>query len=637
MHLRFLLVALLSLPLAFGQSSKRQSPATWTMEPVDAAAAPGATATARLTVKIQEPWHLYSPTTPAGGPIITTIAIADSPAIESSEVYRPQPVRKADPNFGIDTETYDKEAVFYVRVKLKPDAPVGPLEVTANVRYQMCTDTECLPPIRRAAMAVLQVRSDAAATQSFSPPEGYALVPSAAAASKSSATPAPAPAAPAPQSGGDLARFALVAFGLGLAAVFTPCVFPMIPFTVSVFIRSNSVLQAAVYAGGIVLFFTSLGLLVSAVVGPFGVVQLGSNPWVNGVITVVFFLFSLSLLGAFEITLPSSLLTKMDQASQKQSGVLGALLMGLTFALTSFACVGPFMGSLLAASVQGDKLQPAIGMAAFSSGLASPFFFLALFPKTLQKMPKSGGWLPRVKIVLGFILLAATLKYLSNIDQVLQWNLLTRERFLAAWVVLFALPGLYLLGLLRMEGIKADAEVGVGRALGGAAFLIFAISLIPGMFGGKLGELDAYVPLAGETAAFGGGSSGGGERLVWMKNQFPEALAKAKAENKLLFVNFTGYACTNCHWMKANMFPRPEVMAEMKNFVLLELYTDGTDEASEANQELQNSRFATVSIPYYVLMDGDGKVVASFPGLTKKAEEFVAFLRTSAGTAVGSI
>jgi thiol:disulfide interchange protein len=340
---------------------------------------------------------------------------------------------------------------------------------------------------------------------------------------------------------------------------------------------------------------------------------------------LVFVAFAFSLLGAFEITIPSSLLTKMDQASQSRGGIIGSLLMGLTFSLTSFACVGPFMGTLLAASLQGDKLQPAIGMAAFSSGLASPFFFLALFPKTMSKMPRSGSWLPRVKTVMGFILLAWALKYASNVDQVLQWNFITRERFLAAWVVLFALPGLYLLGFLRMEGINRDQDAGPGRVVAGAAFLIFAISLIPGMFGAKLGELDAYVPLAQENS-FGSPSSGG--KLVWMKNQYKEALAKAKAENKLLFVNFTGYACTNCHWMKSNMFPRPEVIAEMKNFVLVELYTDGTDEASNQNQDLQNSRFSTISIPYYVLMDGDEKVIASFPGLTKNPAEFLAFLRS---------
>ena len=181
--------------------------------------------------------------------------------------------------------------------------------------------------------------------------------------------------------------------------------------------------------------------------------QLGSNPWVNAFIAVVFIVFGLSLLGAFEITLPSSLLTKMDQASQR-GGSIGTLLMGLTFSLTSFACVGPFVGTLLAGSVSAAASQPALGMMTFATGLASPFFLLALFPAYLQRMPRSGGWLARVKVVMGSSSWPSSLKYLSAIDQVLQWNVITRERFLAAWIVLFALAGLYLLGFLRMEGIK---------------------------------------------------------------------------------------------------------------------------------------------------------------------------------------
>jgi thiol:disulfide interchange protein len=356
------------------------------------------------------------------------------------------------------------------------------------------------------------------------------------------------------------------------------------------------------------------------------VVQLGSSPWVNGFIAAVFLVFGLSLLGAFEITLPSGLLTKMDQASQR-GGSLGTLLMGLTFSLTSFACVGPFIGTLLASSVQRGGIQPALGMMAFASGLASPFFLLALFPAFLQKMPRSGGWLARVKVVLGFVVLAFAIYKLSAIDQVLQANILTRERFLAAWFVLFALAGLYLLGILRMEGIRHDETVGVGRMLAGAAFLIFAISLIPGMFGAPLGELDSYVPLARETSAPGGSPQRAG--LTWMKNDLEGALAWAKSENKRVLVAFTGYACTNCHWMKANMFTRPEVAEVMSNFILVELYTDGTDPASEANQTLQESKFQTVAIPYYAIFDADQRVVATFAGLTRNSSDYLSFLKTT--------
>jgi thiol:disulfide interchange protein len=300
--------------------------------------------------------------------------------------------------------------------------------------------------------------------------------------------------------------------------------------------------------------------------------------------------------------------------------------MGLTFSLTSFACVGPFIGTLLASSVQLGGVQPALGMMTFASGLALPFFVLAMFPSYLQKMPRSGGWLARVKIVLGFIVLAWGLKYLSSIDQVLQLEWITRERFLAAWVVLFTLPGLYLLGFLRMEGVRQDETVGVGRTLTGAAFLMFAISLIPGMFGAPLGELDSYVPLAKEGTF--GARGGGGAELAWTKNDLDGALTKAREENKRVLVAFTGYACTNCHWMKANMFTRPEIAEALSNYVLVELYTDGTDAASEANQKLQESQYQTVAIPYYAVLDPEKRPIATFAGLTRNTPEFLAFLRT---------
>jgi thiol:disulfide interchange protein len=279
------------------------------------------------------------------------------------------------------------------------------------------------------------------------------------------------------------------------------------------------------------------------------------------------------------------------------------------------------VGTLLAASVTGNKLQPTLGMASFATGLALPFFVLALFPSVLAKMPRAGAWMVRIKVVFGFVVLALMFKYLSNIDVVLQLELLPRERFLAIWFVLFALPGLYLLGFLRMEGINRDEELSIPRLLCGIVFLVFSFNLLPGMFGANLGELEAYIPLAKETAA--GRASNG---LTWMKNDLPGALAKAKAENKAVFVNFTGYACTNCHWMKANMFTRPEVNAAMREMVLVELYTDGTTAEDEANQKLQESKFQTVAIPYYVIMNSDEKVLAAYPSLTKDPAVWLKFL-----------
>jgi thiol:disulfide interchange protein len=616
-RLRGLLGITVLLAAAGSAAAQKLNPVQWTLSLEPASAPPGAAVLGRLTAKMEPGWHLYALSAPK--PIIaTTVGLAANPAIESATIYQPAPHTIFDQNFGFQVDTYETEAVFLLEIQLARSAAAGAVEVTAETRFQTCNNKMCLPPRRATATAALTVDPSAKAAAPVIP-AGFTRFDPARPA------PSPAPASGAPSEG--LATFLLVAFGFGLAAIFTPCVFPMIPITVSFFLnkpaasRARSAGEAALFSGGIIVLFSALGLAATAALGPFGVVQLGSNVWVNAFIAAVFLAFGLSLLGAFEITIPSSVLTRLDRASQG-GGVFGTLLMGLTFSLTAFACVGPFVGTLLAASVSSGGIRPLAGMAAFAAGLAAPFFLLALFPSYLKQLPKSGGWLERVKIVMGFLVLAAMFKYLSAVDQVMRWNLLTRGRFLAIWIVLFGLAGAYLLGLVRLGSAKPDERVGLIRLLAGAALLIFAISLAPGMSGQRLGELDAYVPVAAETRA---GAAAGPE---WMTNRYREALAKARAEGKLVLVNFTGYACTNCHWMRANMFTRPEIDAALKDFVLVELFTDGTDAASAQNQELENSKFSTVAIPYYAILDPDEKVVATFPGLTRDTAELLAFLRT---------
>jgi thiol:disulfide interchange protein DsbD len=627
---RLLLAALLWAPFLCAQ---RPHPATWTLTPQAPKAAPGAILPLELKLTLAAPWHMYSLTTPKpgpnGGPIATTIKLAESPAVTSFHLFQPAPKRQFDPNFGIDTETYEGEITFFLAARIADSAPAGETELTAQLRYQLCTEKECLPPKRVTASAKVEIAAGAAAA-AFQVPAGYTEF-KAAAPAPAAATPKPASAAG--EGAQDLWTFLLVAFGVGIASIFTPCVFPMIPITMSFFLnkesgsRGRSLVDAIVFSLGIIVLFAGIGLALTAALGPFAVVQLGSNVWVNGFITLVFFLFSLSLFGAFEITLPSGLLTRLNSASSG-GGYGSTLLMGLTFSLTSFACVGPLVGSLLAASVSGDRLRPAFGMLSFAAGLASPFFLLALFPGYLKSLPRSGGWLARTKIVMGFLLLAAMLKYASSADRVLQWNLLSRERFLGAWIVLFALAGLYLLGLLRLEGIKADDKLGAGRLLAATLLLAFSVSLVPGLFGAPMGELEALLPYPSATAAPGGAAAAGPQ---WRKNQLDEALAEARSSGKLVLVSFTGYACTNCHWMKANMFPKPEIAAAVAKLILVELYTDGTDAASERNQQKQQELFSTVAIPFYALLRGDGTVVASFAGLTRDAGQFKAFLETPSG------
>jgi thiol:disulfide interchange protein DsbD len=526
------------LLVAHGLGAQDQHVA-WKLSVEPAAAPPGGKVLVRMAGHIDEGWHLYSMSTPAAIP--TSIKLAPNPAVAAFRALEPAPVRAFDPNFNSDTETYEGDVAFLLELELKKDAPAGAAELNFSARYQTCNPKMCVPS-RWTGAATLTVDPSAAAV-AVAIPAGYAAPRVGAATTPGTASSTPG----APAEG--LFGFLAVAFGFGLASIFTPCVFPMIPITMSYFLnrpsggRRESIVQALVFCLGIVVLFSGLGLATTAMLGPFGIVTLGSNPWVNAFISALFIAFGLSLLGAFEITIPSVVLTRQNQSSNR-GGFIGSLFMGLTFSLASFACVGPFVGTLLAASVSGGKMRPLLGMVTFATGLALPFFLLAVFPSYLQRMPRSGGWMARVKVVMGFVILAASLKYLSSLDQVLQLGWLTRERFLAAWIVLFAAAGLYLLGFLRLEGIRADEQMGLGRLLSGMALLIFAVSLLPGMFGGKLGDLDAFVPLGTQTA---GGGTGGESALVWMKNRYREALDQARREGKLVLVNFTGYACTNCH------------------------------------------------------------------------------------------
>jgi thiol:disulfide interchange protein DsbD len=603
------------LVLAFGACAGAQDRVAWSVR-AEQPAAPGGIAALRASARIEPGWHLYSASSPAGIP--TTFRVQPG---DSLRVFQPPPKKAFDKNLNEESETYVGEVAFILDVGLPAATPPGPAELAVSVRYEVCNDSQCVPGRWSGAAAIAVDPAQPVVTFAQSLVDYSEAKPPKAA----SASPTDLPA----QASQGWAMFLLVAFGFGLASIFTPCVFPMIPITLSYFLnrpsggRRDGLMQAVVFCLGIVVLFSGLGLLATALLGPFGVVQLGANRWVNGFIAGLFIAFGLSLLGAFEITIPSSILTRLNAASGS-GGFAGALLMGLTFSLASFACVGPFVGTLLAASVSGGGARPFIGMVTFAAGLALPFFFLALFPSYLKRMPKAGGWMVRIKVVMGFVILAASLKFLSAVDQVMQWGFLTRERFLAAWIVLFAMAGLYLLGFLRLDGVKADEPVKLGRLLTGIAFLVFAVSLLPGMFGGRLGELDAYVPGA---SAPGGTSS---NTLAWIQNDYRAALDRARREGKLVFVSFTGYACTNCHWMKANMFSRPEIAAALGNFVLVELYTDGTDAASESNSQLELTKFQTAAIPFYAIFDPDEKVIATSAGVTRDPQTYLAFLEKGA-------
>jgi len=602
------------------------NPVQWSLHAEQEKVPPGSTVVLRLHAEIAEGYHLYSFTTPAGGPIKTTATVKANPDIKELRVYQPKPDRHLDPTLKVPVETFHSGVDFLVSGELAKS--VGDTTVTASVRYQACSDEICVPPVTKTATTSILVQPGAAAAKA-SIPSGYQLV--------GGSKPVTATQRNTAKPSVDW-HFVLLAFGFGLAALFTPCVFPMIPLTISFFTggpdagRGHSFRKAAWFCGSIVALFSILGIGVTALVGPFGVVRLSSSPWVNGLVSLVFGALGLSLLGGFEITLPSGLLTRVDQAS-RGSGTVANLFLALTFCLTSFACVGPFVGTLLAASVQTAGWAPAVGMIAFAGGLATPFLILALVPSYIRRLPRGGAWLERTKTVAGFIVLAAMFKYLANVDEAWHWGLFSRDRVLALWFALLLMAALYLLGQFRLRGGETQGTLSLTRALAGIALLALAVSLLPGLWGNKLGGLEVFLPLDDEAVVSTDVPNASSDGPAWRKDDYDGALAEARQEGKPLLIAFSGYACTNCHWMKANIFPKPEVSAALQNYVLLELYTDGTDPASERNQKFEQNKFETVALPYYVITDGEGHELAHQEGLPRDAKQFVSFLHTGSAAA----
>ncbi len=441
-----------------------------------------------------------------------------------------------------------------------------------------------------------------------------------------------------------LIAFIWLAMGMGALSLLTPCVFPMIPITVSYFTkhaaksRAEAMRNAFIYSIGIILTFTALGLALALIFGAGGVNQLAANPWVNLLITAIFLGFALSLFGAYLIQIPPNLLGKLHLVSGKtDSGYIGTMLMGLTFTLTSFTCTAPFVGTLLVMASQGNWKWPLLGMLAFSTVFAIPFFVFALAPQLLSQLPKSGSWLNSVKVVMGFLEIAAAMKFLSNADMIWGWGIFTRQIVLAVWVAIGLLTVLYLLGKFQMSHDAPLQNVSALRAICAIVFLSISVWLTTGLFGHPLGEIESFLPPPPETAASGTvatNSASGGQQpaeLTWILNDYNAALAQAKAQNKPIFIDFTGYTCTNCRWMEANIFPRKEVRSRLDKFIRVRLYTDGDGEVYDKQQQMEKDRFGTVALPLYAIISPADSPVATFAGLTRKVDEFTGFLAKGDG------
>ncbi|WP_316818531.1 protein-disulfide reductase DsbD family protein [Pedobacter nyackensis] len=462
----------------------------------------------------------------------------------------------------------------------------------------------------------------------------------------------------------------------GLAALLMPCIFPMLPLTVSFFTKGSqskgtAVSRAMFYGLSIIVIYVVLGLLVTVIFGADALNSLSTNGVFNFLFFVLLMIFAISFLGAFEITLPSSWVNKMDANSDK-GGLAGLFFMAGTLALVSFSCTGPIIGTLLVqAATSGALLGPAIGMFGFSFALAIPFALFAMFPSWLSALPKSGGWLNSVKVVLGFLELALAMKFLSNVDLAYHWNWFDREIFLVLWIVIFGLMGLYLLGKLKFSHDSPVNFISIPRLMISIVVLSFTVYMIPGLWGAPLKSISAFLPPQGTqdfdlyTPTLTGGNGGTAAASNHSEGKhkyadifhaplnlnvffdYDEGMAYAKKVGKPVMVDFTGHACVNCREMEANVWSDKAVYSKLNNdYVIISLYVDDKTELEESEKykstfsgkdvktignkwsDVQASKFNSNSQPYYVLLGHDEQPLVKPSGANRNITEYLQFLES---------
>ena len=618
---------------------------------------PGEVGRLDLVIDVPAGWHMWS-LDPGEGPQPLTIAVTDSAALEmAGDWHGDEPVMIYDRGFEGDRAQYKEGKVRLSRhVEVKSDAAPGTAKSTVLLEGQICNEGRCIPQ----AKTIELTHTIADFTTGAAAPAHERAKLSVADGATSGAPPAPAAmvAAPKPASAGPgeagLLGFILAAFGFGLAALATPCVFPAIPLTISFFSKyseenfGRGARLAGVYALTMVITYTAAGVLISILFGVTGVSDFASHPMFNLVLGAVLAFFALNLLGLFEIRAPAFLVSganklemKFGRAASlggaaKKSGAgdyLVVAVAALTATTVFFTCTVGFVGLVLVAAAQGEWIWPTIGMLAFATAFALPFFFLAMFPQAAKRLQgKAGGWLSATRVTLGFLEMAAATKFLSNADLVWETNFLSRDLVLAIWIPLFVLCGLYLIGKIKIghEGVsKPDGSVSVPQVLAGAAMFTLSLYLAVGLFNARTfgGWIDGWLPPLGHGAAVARGNGGGdpAPSLEWVLD-LEEGRKKAAAEGKLVFVNYTGYNCTNCRYMEGGVFPRPEIASLLNTMVLVELYTDGQRDEHRENRLSQVQRFNTAALPHYSVERANGEVLATFASSTNDPEEFRRFL-----------
>lgn len=579
---------------------------------------------------IEGDWHLYSILNdPDAGPFPTTFSSGTSQMAVAADPTESEADVQFDPNFETELGWHSKSAQFVIPIAFKPDLS-GEQTVLLEVLYQVCDDKSCLPPKTKQIEGVVElVGVSATPFTTFSEENGTG----------SELSQSDEEFTFSSESGvasDSLWGFIWIAVTAGFAALLTPCVFPLIPLVVSYFSnqeggesKKTSWGQAVIFGLSIVLIFTLIGALLALILGVAGVSQFASNPYVNLFIGVLFIVFGVSLLGMFELRLPYQLTNWLNKKSNEGTGLVGTLFMGSTISAVSFSCTAPFVGAILAATTGGEWFFPIVGMLAFSTAFASPFVLFAMFPGYLESLPKSGSWMNVIKVVLGFIILAASVKFFANADIVWGWDIITRPLGIAFWISLFLLAGFYLIGLFGMHGEEKPKSITAGRLLSAIPFILFSFYLIPGLLGASLGIWDAWLPAkkANDVSVVNSiGVSGGqnSESSEWAQN-FEEAKELAIQNNQPLFIDFTGYTCTNCRAMESTVFPEQNIVERFEQLQKVKLYTDGGADA-EKNQTFQFEITGTLALPTYVIMDPESETILDqLIGYTR-SENFQQFL-----------
>jgi thiol:disulfide interchange protein len=632
-------------------------------------------------VNIPRNWYIYSNDFDEdAGPVLTSVDLEGSSGIVVEKGLQPiKPKKKFDEVWQAEVTYFDVTGEF--RQLLRITSPE--VRIKGTVEYQMCSDVtgQCILyeedfdlKATASGISTSEEKSDVPADPDAisSEEDSGSLFNEVTDLEDSERSPSRERTFIDLEAEGDqqgLLGFVIVAFLAGLAALLTPCVFPMIPMTVTFFTgrsksRIHGIRNAGIYGLSIIAIYTIAGTAVAAIQGPEFANWLSTHWIPNVFFFLVFIFFAFAFLGMFEITLPSSLVNKIDAKADK-GGMAGIFFMAFTLVLVSFSCTGPIVGSILIKAAGGDFITPIAGMFAFSLAFAIPFTLFAIFPEWLNSLPKSGGWLNSVKVVLGFLELALAFKFLSVADQVYHWGLLDRDIYIAIWVVIFALLGFYLLGKIRTRHDSPVDYLSVPRLMLATATFVFVVYLIPGLWGAPLKALSGYLPpMASHDFNL---LENRGTALAASPNRlddvpkyadflhFPhgiqgyfdykQALAAAKKQGKPLFIDFTGHGCVNCREMEARVWSDPEVLRRLnEDFVMVALYIDERYQLPESewyvstydnkekktigkqNADFQITRFNNNAQPYYVILDHNEELLVRPKGYDTSIPGFVGFL-----------